>query len=145
LRENNNANIGILGRSQPAALGVTSPGLFSRIFHRDWVETEAEVSECRPLRSRRYYDYSGGGAVGGYFVNFSYTVNGRSFDGVLISPAEVQEHDKFAIRYNPRSPAMNNTFESESGWVPYLNYFVNGALLLIVLAILIIHFFFHIP
>jgi len=143
LRENNDSGVGILGRSQPIRMGAVSPSLLTRLFHRGWVETEAEVCQCRPLR--RSYDVSrfASPRLGGYSVTFTYKVNGKSYDGILLSPVEVQEHDKFAIRYNPRQPEINNTFESEAGWVPYLNYVANGALLLIMLALLIVHFFFH--
>ncbi len=81
---------------------------------RGWVETQAEVATCKLIRS--HYSRNGYVGVGGWAVTFNYAVDGKNYDGIVISPAEVQAHDAFAIRYNPAHPGQNNSFDSETSW-----------------------------
>jgi hypothetical protein len=93
-----------------------------RLFHRGWLETEAEVEECTTVQRWRdgiyHTDYYP--ALGEYVVVFGYTVNGRRYGGTTGSPCQLHKYDKFKIRYNPKCPEQNNTFESSTNWViPY--------------------------
>jgi hypothetical protein len=118
--------------------------LFSWLFHRDWAEVEAEVSDCIPIRHdplERPTRYSGV-TIGGYVVDFTYIVEGKTYEGVSHSPVEVQKYDKFAIRYCPKHPEENDTFNSETNWTAtYTKYF--AIILVLILLVLFIreHFF----
>jgi hypothetical protein len=100
--------------------------LFNSLFHRDWAEAVAVVTDCTPIhrdplaRSSRYLDAT----IGGYVVGFTYIVNGKTYGGITNSPVEVQKSDEFAIRYSPQYPEVNNAFGSETNWMKtYTKYF----------------------
>jgi hypothetical protein len=108
------------------------------IFHRDWVEVEAEVQECKPLRQRAYPSRSLGSVVAfsAYWVTFNYVVNGKTYGGITFSPDKIEVQDKFAIRYNPKRPEENNTFDSETDWVPVFTKCLG-----IIMGLFILYFF----
>jgi hypothetical protein len=110
-----------------------------RIFQRGWSETEAEVCTRTVIRTRRYQMTSKSGMtpIGGYAVTFKYVVDGKTFDGVAISPDEVQKHDRFVIRYNPRRPEENNSFDSATSWTEGLQKYYFIFLLLVVLCLVV--------
>jgi hypothetical protein len=62
--------------------------------------------------------------IGGYAVTFTYAVNGKTYDGIAISPDKFEENDTFVIRYNPDHPEENNSFESEFSWIDgFMSYY----------------------
>jgi len=97
---------------------LANPGL--GLFHRGWVEGNAEVIACSTPVSRRYTPYQNDteGSFGllPYVVTFRYEVKGKSYEGIINSPDEVQKGDRFIIRYDPRHPQKNNTFDSQTDW-----------------------------
>jgi hypothetical protein len=84
-----------------------------RFTQKGWIETEAEVTSCTAHERRYYVNKSAAPSLSGWAVGFAYVVNGKSYDGVLISKEEVQKRGKFMIRYNPECPAENNTLETK--------------------------------
>jgi hypothetical protein len=86
-----------------------------RFTQRGWIETRAEVTSCKPLRTH-YYSNQAYASLGGWAVTFNYYVDGKTYDGIAVSPDELQEHDTFTIRYNPARPDENNSPDSEFGW-----------------------------
>jgi hypothetical protein len=89
--------------------------LFGWVRKRDWLEAEAEVIECSSAeRCTGYCDYDG--PIPRHAVTFTYAVDGLTYKGMTISPVEVELHAKMTIRYNPRHPAQNNSFDSETEW-----------------------------
>lgn len=115
----------------------------SGLFHRNWVEVEAEVRECTPIRPSSYTPrYQVLPKFVGYVVTFSYSVDGRKYEGITNSPDEVKPLDRFAIRYNPRQPGENNTFDSETDWTTtYSKYFTIIGILLLLFLLIRKHFF----
>lgn len=80
------------------------------ITHLGWLTATAIVVACR---QSTYVDAGEGApSLADYIVEFSYTVGGRTFTGVLDSPVEVQPGDTFNIRYNPTNPEENNSLGS---------------------------------
>jgi hypothetical protein len=53
-----------------------------------------------------------------YDVTFTYTGDGKSYDGGLESPVEVHKHDTLHTRYNPKHPERNNT-DPYPHWTAY--------------------------
>jgi hypothetical protein len=94
-----------------------------RFRQKGWIETEAEVVSCSPVRRSRYYVHSLHSpssvwpALGGWIVEFRYTINGRTYDGATNAPCELQPGEKFPVRYNPSRPEENNSLDSELSWV----------------------------
>jgi hypothetical protein len=114
--------------------------LVSFVTHRGWAETEAEVRSCKLLHYRTYAmlpSKSGSMPLSGYAVTFTYRVNGKTYDGITISPDEVQERDGFKIRYNPLHPEENNTLDSEISWIDGFMKYYDVLLILAVLALVI--------
>jgi hypothetical protein len=136
MNEDRDIDIESFRLSRMAKIRAKFPDLMSTLFHRGWVETEAEVQTCRLIRHKYPYmvSRSGTASIGGYVVMFTYVVHGKPYDGMVISPAEVQAHDRFAVRYNPRSPGQNNSLMSEAEWLPA---FSNVVYLLLILAFLV--------
>ncbi|MDE3199283.1 MAG: hypothetical protein KGN79_00050 [Acidobacteriota bacterium] len=64
-------------------------------------------------------------ALSGYFVEFNYTVDGVTHSGVTLSMGELESGDYFALYYNPEHPERNNTFDSETSWVPAVGWVMN--------------------
>jgi hypothetical protein len=62
--------------------------------------------------------------LGGWAVIFTYLVDGKTYDGILLSSEEVEEHGQFMIRYNPDCPTENNTLETK---LDLIDGFVVGA------------------
>lgn len=118
----------------------------SRLFHRGWVETDAEVCECTLPNYKTLQTVDDGfpsPLLNGYVVTFTYVVNGEAYEGMTNSPDEVLKHDQFKIRYNPSHPEQNSTFDSKTNWVigysKYLHIFLAALLLLALIG----HFFFR--
>ena len=63
-------------------------------------------------------------------MNFTYTVQGRTYSGVTVSPDKVEPGDHFVLRCNPTRPEMNNSFDSETSWVPAASWVINFGFLL---------------
>jgi hypothetical protein len=79
-----------------------------------WLETEAEVTSCAYAPARVYGSADGlDEQLAHYTVGFSYEVGGKTYDGVLSSPVQVEKHDTFALHYNPSDPKENNSLASE--------------------------------
>lgn len=93
-----------------------------RFRQRGWVEAEAEVISCTAVRrSRSYFPRRYGyrlsaPLLGGWIVEFKYSVDGKTYNGVTNSPCEVQQEDRFVVRYNPSRPEENNSLDSELSW-----------------------------
>jgi hypothetical protein len=118
MSEEQDISAGILSRERPGRGRTILQSLVGELFHRDWVETQAEVHDCTAVRSHftTSPDTSVARGLAPYVVGFTYVVEGKSYEGILNSPDEVQEGDRFAIRYDPRHPEKNNTFDSETNW-----------------------------
>lgn len=95
-----------------------------RFTQHDWLQTEAEVTSCKPARKRYYYSRYSSPTLDGWAVGFCYLVKGKSYDGILLSKEEVKEQGRFMIRYNPERPDENNTLESK---LDLVDGFVIGA------------------
>ena len=94
------------------------------LFHRNWMAVEAVVTKCFAARPE------GGGEDGtsilwGYFVEFNYTVDGSMYSGVTLSRDEFEPGDSFVLYCNPNRPEQNNTFDSETSWVPAVGWAMN--------------------
>jgi len=116
------------------------------LFHRGWVEVEAEVRDCTPIHKGPFSTLSlyksATATFGGYVVGFTYVVQGKEYEGITNSTVEVQKHDKFAIRYNLKHPEENNTFDSETNWVvTYTKYFTVILFLFMVFLYIKEHYF----
>jgi hypothetical protein len=141
--EERDAGAGILMRERRGK----SRGPFAKVggglFHRGWVQGEAEVLACSTSVSRRYVPTRPFGAIGvlPYVVTFQYVVNGNRYEGVLNSPDEVEKGDTFAIRYDPSHPENNNTFDSETNWT-YTYTKIFSIVMILLMAILFIHSYF---
>ena len=102
-----------------------------KLHHRNWPEVLAEVERCG-----FHSDYAGRaldpGEVPWYSVDFTYKVNGMSYDGGLISEVEVKPHDRFPIRYDPKNPAHNSTdpLPHWTEWYALVSYGTIGGFLL---------------
>ena len=120
MSEQGNIDAGILMRERRAKSRGRFANLGGGLFQRRWVQGNAEVIACSTPVSRRYSPYlndtEGTFGVLPYIVTFRYTVNGKSYEGILNSPDEVEKGDKFIIRYDPRHPQKNNTFDSQTNW-----------------------------
>lgn len=92
-----------------------------RFSQKGWIQTKARVISCTPVRRSRFYfprRYPPlAPSFGGWIVEFTYSVDGKTYDGVTNSPSEVQKDDTFAVRFNPSSPGENNSLDSELSWV----------------------------
>ena len=68
--------------------------LFQHAFHHDWLDIEAEVTDCTFVRGSATGDLIGtslGNEVLPYFaIGFTYTVGGRTYEGETRSPDAVQ-------------------------------------------------------
>jgi hypothetical protein len=114
--------------------GSTQSGWLSRfvnsITHRDWIEAEAEVRACVPVRNYRTSFRSPNPQWGGYVVDFTYFVAGQRYDGLTNSLEKMEEGDHFVLRYNPDRPEQNNTFDAETAWAPKASRAISIAILL---------------
>lgn len=113
-----------------------------RFTQRGWLQTEAEVTSCKPARRRYYFSRYPAPRLDGWAVAFSYVVDGKTYDGLLLSKEEVKEHGRFIIRYNPHCPVENNTLETK---LDLIDGFVIGAydifLVLFLLSLVVVGFF----
>lgn len=114
-----------------------------RFTQRGWLQAEAEVTSCKPARRRYYFSrYSIPPRLDGWAVAFTYVVEGKTYDGLLLSKEEVEKHSRFMIRYNPHCPVENNTLETK---LDLIDGFVIGAydvfLVLILLSLVLVGFF----
>lgn len=115
MTENRSVDFETFRKTRAQRFGDWRRDLIGRISQRGWVEAEAEVTACKPVRNRyRAVSRAPGGVMTGYAVTFTYAVNGKSYDGIVVCPDQVEKQDKFVIRYNPSHPEENNTFDSES-------------------------------
>jgi hypothetical protein len=120
--------------------------LESGLFHRGWVEGDAEVIACSTPVSWRFTatPLQGGGPIRAlpYVVTFRYVVKGKSYQGIINSKEKVKRGDLFTIRYNPRHPENNNTMDSETNWTyTYTTIFSVVMLLLMTLVFIWSYFF----
>lgn len=95
-----------------------------RFTQRGWLEAEAEVTSCIAVPQRHYYSRFGTTNLSGWAVGFTYVVNGKPYDGILVSRDKIEKHERFAIRYNPDQPAENDSLETKLDWI---DGFVVGA------------------
>ncbi len=113
--------------------------LFGWLRKRGWVEAEAEVIECASAEScTSYCDCEG--PIPSYVVTFTYAVDGVDYKGMTISPVEVELQSKMPIRYDPRHPAQNNSFDSETDWVKPVSRVEEVLVLCLVLLAVIVYF-----
>ncbi|MFZ0745872.1 MAG: hypothetical protein WAM85_15795 [Terracidiphilus sp.] len=99
--------------------------LLGRFMQKGWLETEAEAICSRPIGHKyKYISRNAQPTLSGWAVNFTYDVDGKSFDGIAISRAKMNIHNKFIIRYNPAHPEENNTLATKLDWI---DGFVTGA------------------
>lgn len=143
MSESGNIDIESFRRSRWQKLCDRAEVLFGWLRKRGWVETEAEVIDCIAAKSRifhssRAYDQTEGPVVSGYVVTFTYEVDGNHYEATTISPEEFEVHSKIKILYNPRHPAQNDSFESETDWVkPLANLEVVFALGILLIAVVL--------
>jgi hypothetical protein len=132
MSEEKDIDIETFMRPRSARIRGRLTDIFTSLLHLGWIETEAEVRECTVIRKNYVSTTQVMPRFGGYVVTFTYSVDGKTYGGSTFSPDEVQTGDKFAIRYNPRHPEQNNSFESETNWTTtYSKWFVIIALLLV--------------
>jgi hypothetical protein len=122
MSESRNIDIESLRRSPWEKICDRVDILFGWLRKRGWLEAEAEVIECIPAKSSMFYGSSAyyqpdGPVVSGFVVTFTYKVDGECYEGTTISADEVELHGKVTIRFNPRHPAQNNSFDSETDWM----------------------------
>jgi hypothetical protein len=122
-----------------------NPGL--GLFHRGWLEADAEVVACSTPVSRRYTPYQNDveGSFGllPYVVTFRYEVKGKSYEGIINSPDKIKRGDTFTIRYDPRNPEKNNTFDSQSDWTYTYTTIFSVVMLLLMTGVFIWSYFFR--
>lgn len=145
MSEQRDVDAGILIRedSGKARTQFANPG--GGLFHRGWLDVEAEVLECTtPPRGCTPYLAETEGAYGPlpYIVTFRYTVDGKSYEGILNSPDEVERGEKFTIRYDPSHPEKNNTFDSETNWTYTYTKIFSVVMILLMLFLFIRSYFF---
>lgn len=146
MSEQRDIDAGILVRkdSGKARTQFANPG--GGLFHRGWVDVEAEVVECTTPGFRASHPYQndteGPFGVLPYIVVFRYTVNGKSYEGILNSPDEVEKGDKFTIRCDPSHPEKNNTFDSETHWTYTYTKVFSVVMILLMLFLFIRSYFF---
>lgn len=116
MSESQNIDIESLRRTRWEKVCDRVDVLFGWIGKRGWVAADAEVIEC--VASRYHADYRTGAPslVGAYMVAFAYKVDGKRYEATTISPDKVEPGEKMTIRYNPRHPAQNDSFDSETDW-----------------------------
>jgi hypothetical protein len=136
-------DIETLQKSRTERLEAWLAELTSHLTHHGWQTTDAEVLECRRVRMPRSYANpvlaSGPQPIlRGYVVTFSYAVDGRTYNGVLNSPVEVEPHDTFDLRYNPAQPDENNSLGSEGG-LASTYAFMGAALVILMLVFFFVH------
>ncbi len=115
MNESRNIDIEDLRRSPWEKVCGRMDVLFGWLRKRGWREAEAEVIGCVATNPLRYQSKQEPW-IGGYAVTFAYRVDGRDYEGTTISPEKVEAGEKMTIRYNPRHPAQNNSFDSETDW-----------------------------
>jgi hypothetical protein len=107
-RQGANLNAGL------RAFSVWQKDVVGRFVQRGWQETEAEVLSCREVGPRVYGGaWKGDLPLNGYATAFRYIVDGRTYDGILLSRSELREGDRFNIRYNPARPDQNNSLATK--------------------------------
>ena len=123
------AGIRRLGRPPCATPGHWFAHQFRPIFHRNWIEVEADVQDCKAIKPW-YPSRDATPHLWGYAVNFTYRIDGRTFDGVTVSRDKLGKGDRFFLRCNPTHPEKNNSFDSETSWVPAVSWVINIGFLL---------------
>jgi hypothetical protein len=143
MSESRNIDIESLRRSRWQKVCDRADVLFGWLGKRGWRETEAEVIGCISAQSRPNYQYyqRQGLWVSGYAVTFAYTVDGKRYEGTTISPERVEPDSRMTIRYNPRHPAQNNSFDSETDWVGPAAKVEEVVALIFVLLSVVVYFF----
>jgi hypothetical protein len=143
MSESRNIDIESLRRSRRQKICDRLDVLFGWLRKRGWLEAEAEVVECVSASGRTYYPYHErqGLWVSGYAVTFAYTVDGKRYEGTTVSPDPVELHSRMTIRYNPRHPAQNNSFDSETDWVSPAAKVEEVLALIFVLVAVVVYFF----
>jgi hypothetical protein len=152
MSESGNIDIESLRRSQWDKVCDRMDILFGWVRKRGWLEADAEITECisaesseyiatRSIRLPRPSTYQLGGPIpSGYVVTFTYKVDGESYEGTTISPDGAELHGKMTIRYNPRNPAQNNSFDSETAWMKSVSN-AEGILALCLLLLAVVAYF----
>lgn len=131
IQDESTVGIRRLDRPPSATPGHWFAHRFRPIFHRNWIDVEVMVQDCTALRP--WYGGSRGEAVAhlwGYAVNFTYTVDGRTIEGMTVSPDKMETGDRFVLRCNPIRPEQNNSFDSETSWAPAVSWVINIGLVL---------------
>ena len=144
--EDRNFDIVTLRKSRSEKLRDSFGHSFGWVRKRGWIEVEAEVLECsRPPKSFYYRNLTVDETLlpGSYVVSFQYSVNGKTYQGILGCQDEVQKGDKFPIKCNPRNPEENNTIDSQSNWTVEYTKFLDGFLILLFLALFAWNLFLH--
>jgi hypothetical protein len=140
--EPRDVDAGILLREDSGKARTLFTNLGSGLFHRGWVDVEAEVSECRLIRNYITRPRDAWKPMGGYVIGFTYDVNGKRYQGILDSPDEVVVGDKFILRCDPRHPEKNNTSDSETHWTYTYTKIFSIAMILLMLFLFIRSYFF---
>jgi hypothetical protein len=137
LSEENDIDIETLRKPRSTRFREMLSEFIGRLSHRGWKKIEAQVRDCTLVPPSTYPSrYDGWNRIGGYAVSFTYVVNGKAYPGMLNSPVEVQAHDRFLIRYNPRHPEENNSLGSENSWVTLYTTLASAVLVLLMLFLL---------
>lgn len=80
--------------------------------------------------------------LSGWAVEFTYLVDGKTYEGILVSKDQVEKHNQFAIRYNPSLPDENDSQATKIDWCDGMVMGVYDAFLVLILVSLIIAGFF---
>jgi hypothetical protein len=145
--EQGNIDAGILMRERRGKSRsiFANPGL--GLFRRGWVEANAEVVACSTPVSWRYNAPRMGGEGSirplPYVVTFRYEVKGKSYEGIINSPDKIKRGDTFTIRYDPRHPETNNTFDSQTDWTYTYTTIFSVVMLLLMSVVFIWSYFFR--
>jgi hypothetical protein len=101
-------DIETFGKSRLTRLREKLGDLVCSFSRRGWKQTDARIENCAAMQVIDGF--------GGYAVALSYEVDGESYQADAVSPVEVEKGDTIKIRYNPRHPEQNNSFDSETNW-----------------------------
>lgn len=142
MSEQRDVDAGILLRGDSGKARTQFANPRTGLFHRGWVDVEAEVSCCRLIRNYIATPRDAWKPLGGYVVGFTYEVNGKGYEGILDSPDRLKVGDKFTIRCDPRHPEKNNTFDSETHWTYTYTKIFRIAMILLMLFLFIRSYFF---
>jgi len=145
LDDDRNFDIVTLRRPRRVKLSNWFGSSFRWIAKCGWIQVEAEVQEClKPTRTSIHkapYYLEPQLLAGENLIAFTYSVEGKTYTGILSSKDEVQKGDKFPIRCNPRNPAENNSMDSKTNWTVSYTKILDVVLIALFLALIVWNYF----